>query len=72
MVRVRRGSRLRRGVQEKLIKYFCGGVTARAAAETSGVIPRQHFHLFIKECEWRFNYRPIGRMQATLMEWWFK
>ena len=35
-------------------------------------IPRQHFHLFIKECEWRFNYRPIGRMQATLMSWWFK
>ena len=35
-------------------------------------VPRQHFHLFIKECEWRFNYRPIGRMQATLMGWWFK
>jgi transposase len=35
-------------------------------------IPRQHFHLFIKECEWRFNYRPIGRMQETLMHWWFK
>lgn len=35
-------------------------------------IPRQHFHLFIKECEWRFNYRPIGRMQETLTGWWFK
>jgi len=35
-------------------------------------IPRQHFHLFIKECEWRFNYRPIRRMQATLTGWWFK
>ena len=35
-------------------------------------IPKQHFHLFIKECEWRFNYRPIGRMQETLMRWWFK
>ena len=23
-------------------------------------------------CEWRFNYRPIGRMQDTLMRWWFK
>ena len=34
-------------------------------------IPRQHFHLFIKECEWRFNYRPIRRMQTTLMSWWF-
>jgi transposase len=35
-------------------------------------IPRQHFHLFIKECEWRFNFRPIGRMQKTLNKWWFK
>jgi transposase len=35
-------------------------------------IPRQHFHLFIKECEWRFNFRPIGRMQETLNKWWFK
>ena len=37
MVSGRRRSRLRRGVQEELIKYFCGGVTARAAAEISGV-----------------------------------
>ena len=37
-----------------------------------GGIPKQHFHLFIKECVWRFNYRPIGRMQDALMEWWFK
>ena len=34
-------------------------------------IPRQHFHLFIKECEWRFNYRPIARIQETLTRWWF-
>ena len=19
-------------------------------------IPKEHFHLFLKECEWRFNY----------------
>lgn len=25
-------------------------------------IQRKHYHLFIKGCEWRFNYRPIGRM----------
>ena len=37
MVSERRRSRLRQGVQEELIKYFCGGVTARAAAEISGV-----------------------------------
>jgi transposase len=32
-------------------------------------IPRQHFHLYLKECEWRFNYRPADRMMATLREW---
>ncbi|MBK2345311.1 transposase, partial [Francisella tularensis subsp. novicida] len=20
-------------------------------------IPREHFHLFLKECEWRFNHK---------------
>ena len=28
--------------------------------------PRQHFHLFIKECEWRLNSRPVRRIQSTL------
>lgn len=37
MDRHRRRSRLRRSVQEELIKYFCAGVTARAAAEVSGI-----------------------------------
>ena len=37
MVSERRRSRLRQGVQEELIKYFCGGVTARSAAEIAGV-----------------------------------
>ena len=35
-------------------------------------ISRQHFHLFIKECEWRFNYRPIANLSKTLHKWWFK
>jgi len=35
-------------------------------------IPRQHFHLFINECEWRFNYRTIGRIQKTPVRCWFK
>lgn len=25
-------------------------------------IPKNHFHLFLKECEWRFNYRPASRL----------
>jgi transposase len=32
-------------------------------------IPREHFHLFIKECEWRFNYRPTARLYKTLLDW---
>ncbi len=32
-------------------------------------IPKAHFHLFLKECEWRFNYRPPGRLLSTLQAW---
>ena len=32
-------------------------------------IPKAHFHLFLKECEWRFNYRPASRLLATLSNW---
>lgn len=32
-------------------------------------IPRQHFHLYLKECEWRFNCRPTSRLLAVLRGW---
>jgi transposase len=32
-------------------------------------IPRKHFHLFLKECEFRFNYAPAKRMLAMLLKW---
>ncbi len=32
-------------------------------------IPKAHFHLFLKECEWRFNYRPASRLLSTLNAW---
>jgi len=32
-------------------------------------ISKVHFHLFLKECEWRFNYRPPSRLLKTLTEW---
>ena len=35
-------------------------------------IPSQHFHLFIKECEWRFNNRPVANLNKILSNWWFK
>lgn len=31
-------------------------------------IPRHHFHLFLKECEWRFNYRPASNLLKTLRQ----
>jgi transposase len=32
-------------------------------------IPRQHFNLSLKECDWRFNNRPADRVMTTLREW---
>lgn len=34
-------------------------------------VPKHHFGLFLKECEWRFNYRPAGRLLKTLRNWYF-
>jgi len=32
-------------------------------------VPRAHFHLYLKECEWRFNYRPAANALAVLQTW---
>lgn len=32
-------------------------------------IPRKHFHLFLKECEFRFNYGSPKEQLKTLMKW---
>ena len=32
-------------------------------------IPRHHFHLFLKECEWRFNYGPPSSLRESLKTW---
>jgi len=32
-------------------------------------IPRHRFHLFLKECEWRFNQRPASNLLKTLLRW---
>ena len=32
-------------------------------------IPKCHFHLFLKECEWRFNNRPASNLLRMLREW---
>jgi transposase len=34
-------------------------------------IPKQHFHLFLKECEWRFNYGS-PKQQMTILKKWIK
>lgn len=35
-------------------------------------VPKEHFHLFLKECEWRFNHRPVANLNKTLVKWCFK
>ena len=32
-------------------------------------IPKTHFYLFLKECEWRFNHRPASNVLKTISEW---
>ena len=32
-------------------------------------IPEKHFHLFLKECEWRFNYGSPKQLLKTLKAW---
>ena len=32
-------------------------------------IPRHHFHLFLKECEWRFNYGSPTLLLKSLKTW---
>ena len=32
-------------------------------------IPKHHFHFYLKECEWRFNYRPTANLLKVLLLW---
>ena len=32
-------------------------------------IPRHHFPLYLKECEWRFNHRPADNLLKVLRQW---
>lgn len=32
-------------------------------------VPQKHFNLFIKECEWRFNFGPPNKLLKTLSKW---
>ncbi|WP_245215423.1 transposase, partial [Pararoseomonas baculiformis] len=32
-------------------------------------IPGPSFHLFLAECEWRFNYGPTSRLHKVLSQW---
>ena len=32
-------------------------------------IPKDQFNLFLKECEWRFNYRPTQNLYKVLLKW---
>ena len=32
-------------------------------------VPKQHFHLYLKECEWRFNTKKLSTMKTLLLQW---
>lgn len=32
-------------------------------------VPKEHFYLYIKECEWRFNFGSPSKLLKILMEW---
>ncbi|MEM1116851.1 MAG: IS1595 family transposase, partial [Bacteroidota bacterium] len=32
-------------------------------------VPKVHFELFLKECEWRFNYGSPRELLKTLRHW---
>ena len=32
-------------------------------------VPHHHMHLYLKECEWRFNYGSPGQLLMTLRQW---
>ena len=32
-------------------------------------IPKEHFHMYIKECEWRFNFGSVSNLLKTLKKW---
>lgn len=49
------------------IENFWG--QAKRQLQRYGGIPRRHFHLFLKECEWRFNYGSPRNLQKTLKQW---
>lgn len=49
------------------IENFCN--QAKRHLRRYNGIPRMHFQLYLKECEWRFNYRPTIRLLSTLTAW---
>ncbi len=42
---------------------------AKRHLSTYNGIPRQHFDYYLKECEWRSNYRPLANLRTTLYNW---
>ena len=53
-----RKSKLSGYKQSRLIELFIAVSTPRTAARLVGV-PKEHFHLFLKECDWRFNHSDL-------------
>jgi transposase len=66
--RVQRRARLARGRSPISSAENFWGQAKRQLRRYNGV-PRQHFHLFLKECEWRYNYGPPKHLLKLLKSW---
>jgi transposase len=62
-----RKSRLSQSKQQRLIELFISGSTAKRHLRRFNGIPKEHFGLFLKECEWRFN-NPDPKAQLLLLK----
>jgi transposase len=66
--RVKRGERvIRNALQFGSVENFWSH--ARRNLRKYNGVPAHHFHLFLKECEWRFNYGSPRQLLETLVRW---
>jgi len=66
--RVQRRAHLARGrAPISSVENFWG--QAKRQLRRYNGVPRQHFHLFLKECEWRYNYGSPKQLLKLLKFW---
>lgn len=49
-----------------MLEPFSAAHEAKRQLRRYNGIPKQYLHLYLKECEWRFNYCPNANLLKTL------